>query len=119
MIAAVILLLALVCMIYAQTSPWGVDAQGGLSLKVGLWLLPEHVNLSVYSQGSINLGQDPFPELLASRESVSVEGTLGITGASSLPGMSLMVGWGEVVYAQYAAKGSMVSLGLAYDWRVD
>ena len=89
------------------------------SSQLGFWLWPAHMHLSIYTQGNINVRQDPFPELLASRESVSVEGTLAVTGFSRLPGVSMMVGVGEVVYARYAARGSMMTVGLAYAWDSD
>ena len=100
---------------YTKRMGYYVDSLS-FAAQLGVWLWPEHVHLSVYTQGNINVRADPFPELLASRESVSVEGTLGVTGLPHLEGVSVMLGWGQVVYARYAAKGSLMSVALAHEW---
>ena len=84
--------------------------------QVGVWIWEDHIRASFYGQGNRNLGTDAFPEILASRESVSLEGTVAVTGIPMWPELDVMVSWGEVVYARYGSKGSVASVAIARAW---
>jgi len=86
------------------------------SAQLGSWIWPKHVNISVYTQGNLTMGTDAFPELLASRESVSVEGTVSVMGLPASPDLCVMFSLGQVVYARYGAKGRILSMALARSW---
>jgi len=84
--------------------------------QIGAWIWENHIRASFYGQGNRTIGTDSFPELLASRESASLEATVALTGMPIWPELDVMVSWGEVVYARYGAKGSVASVAIACAW---
>lgn len=90
----------------------GVD----LELQMGVWLFPKKVYLSLYSNALLNLTQDPEPNLLTSRETVSLEVQLGITADPIAENLHMVFKWGELLYTRYAAPGYWLSLSFAYSW---
>ena len=90
----------------------GVD----LKMQLGVWLFPDKAYVSVYSQALLNVAKDPEPTLLTSRETVSMEVSLGVTADPLEKNLHLVFSYGTLLYTRFASPGYSLTLGVAYSW---
>jgi hypothetical protein len=90
----------------------GID----LKMQLGVWVFPNKAYLSLYSQALLNVAKDPEPTLLTSRETVSLEVSLGVTADPLEKNLHLVFSWGTLLYTRFASPGYSLTVGVAYSW---
>lgn len=71
--------------------------------SVGLWAVPEHLGVNLYTNANLNLWGGSAA--VASRELWYVEGSVFATGLEALPGAGLQLGVGGIPVARNSARG--------------
>ncbi len=92
------------------------DLRDGLALagSVGVWVWPQRVAAEIYAKASLPL-QPESDRTVPTERSVYVQGKLTLTDPD-LNGLGFGIGVGSIVYADAAARGFDVSIGISYNF---
>lgn len=82
----------------------------------GIFVVPDWVALGVFANTVINIEEDEDPAEQATREFVYVQGYALISAKKFVDGVSLSLGFGNIVYAKNSAAGQDFSLGMSYEF---
>jgi len=81
----------------------------------GYFIWPEHLALSFYTEGIINVQEDSDVDVLATKEYLYLQGEVLTKGFPGLPGFGLSVGAGGIPAAKNSSKGYRLNVSISYE----
>ncbi len=86
------------------------------AINLGAFVWPEHIALSLYTSGTLNVQEDPNPDVRASKEFLYMQGSVLITAAPWQPNRGLTFGVGGLLVTENTGAGRDYTVSLSYSF---